>query len=262
MIAQVVGPLTWRPMSDNPPYQAIADQLRAEVLAGTWDRPDVPFPGARAVGERFGVSIHTASRAIQQLAAQGLLVTKGGQRPLVVHPDERSTAWPLTRRYARARAAQGLVFASDVSGDMRKATITRGWVLPSPAVARLLRVDPGVDVFRRVSRTYLGNRPVEDTAMHFPPAVIADVPGLATDDDIQVVRLIEATGRKITRTVNRLRARQASAQEIDLLQLVAPAVVFEHTHGTYGADDEPLEAVVNIKPADNTVLTFETYEGD
>ena len=200
MLSEVAGPLRWRPMSDNPPYQAIADQLRAEILAGTWDRPDVPFPGARAVGDRFGVSIHTASRAIQQLAAQGLLVTKGGQRPLVVHPDERSTAWPLTRRYARARAAQGLVFAADVPGDMRKATISRRWVLPPPAVARLLRVDPGVDVFRRVSRTYLGDRPVEDTAMHFPPAVVADIPGLATDEQIQVVRLIEATGRKITRT--------------------------------------------------------------
>lgn len=262
MLAESAGPLRWRPMSDSPPYQAIADQLRAEILAGTWDRPDVPFPGARAVGERFGVSIHTASRAIQQLAAQGILVTKGGQRPLVVHPDERSTAWPLTRRYARARAAQGLVFAADVSGDMRKATISRGWVVPSPAIARLLRVHPGVEVFQRVRRTYLGNRPVEDTAMHFPAAVITDVPGLAADEDIQVVRLIEATGRTITRTVNRLRARLATAQESDLLQLVGPAVVFEHIHGTYGADDEPLEAVINIKPADGSVLTFETYEGD
>jgi GntR family transcriptional regulator len=249
-------------MSDSPPYQAIADQLRAEILAGTWDRPDMPFPGARAVGERFGVSIPTASRAIQQLAAQGLLVTKGGQRPLVVHPDERSTAWPLTRRYARARAAQGLVFAADVPGDMRKSTISREWVHPSPAIARLLRIDPDVQVFRRVSRTYLADLPVEDTAMHFPAAVVADVPGLATDDDIQVVRLIEATGRKITRTVNRLRARLASRQETDLLRLTAPAVVFEHAHGTYGADDEPLEAVINIKPAEGTVLTFETYEGD
>ena len=85
-------------MSPNPPYQAIADELRAEILAGTYDRPDVPFPGARAVGERFGVSMPTASRAIQHLAAEGLLVTKSGQRPLVVHPDDRSTAWPLTRR--------------------------------------------------------------------------------------------------------------------------------------------------------------------
>jgi hypothetical protein len=60
-LSELAAPLSWRPMPDNPPYLAIADQLRAEILAGTWDRPDVPFSGARAVGERFGVSIHTAS---------------------------------------------------------------------------------------------------------------------------------------------------------------------------------------------------------
>lgn len=249
-------------MSDSPPYQVIADQLRAEILAGTWDRPDVPFPGARAVGNRFKVSIHTASRAIQQLAAQGLLVTKGGQRPLVIHPDERSATWPLTRRYARARATQGLVFASDVSGEMRKTTITREWITPSPVIARLLRIDPETQVFRRASRTYVNDRPVENTAMHFPAAIVSGVPRLTAEDDIHVVPLIEATGRKITRTVNRLHARLATIREIDLLHLVTPAVVFELIHGTYGADDEPLEAVINVKPANGTVLTFETYEGD
>lgn len=250
-------------MSDTTAYQAIADQLRAEILAGTWDRPDMPFPGARAVGERFNVSIPTASRAIQQLAAQGLLVTKTGQRPLVVHPDARTTAWPLTRRYAKARAAQGLVFAGDIKGEMRKVTVDHAWVTAPPVIAQFLRVDPGTRIFRRLSRTYLNDRPVEDTAMHFPAAVVADVPELETADNIQVVRLIEATGRKIIRTVNQVRARLATPQESELLQLLTPAVVFEHTHGTYGADDEPLEAVINIKPAgDGTVLTFETYEGD
>lgn len=219
-------------MSDTAPYQAIADQLRAEILAGTWDRPDMPFPGARAIGERFGVSIPTASRAIQQLAAQGLLVTKAGQRPLVVHPDARTTAWPLTRRYAKARAAQGLVFAGDVQGELRKVTISREWAAPPPVIAQFLRVDPGAQILRRVSRTYLNDRPVEDTAMHFPATVVADVPELETAESIQVVRLIEATGRKITRTVNQVRARLATPQESELLQLLTPAVVFEHAHGT------------------------------
>jgi GntR family transcriptional regulator len=249
-------------MADRPPYQAIADELRAQILAGRWDRPDMPFPGARVVGERFDVSIHTASRAIQQLAGQGLVITRGGQHPLVVHPDQRSTAWPLTRRYAQARAAQELVFAADVPGDMRKTTIDRNWTAAPLPIAQLLRVDPGVRVFRRSSRTYLNDRPVENTAMHFPASIIEAVPRLEVDDDIRVVALIEATGRKITRTVNRLTARLATVEEADLFQLGSSAVVFEHTHGTYGADDEPLEAVVNIKPAGGAVLTFETYEGD
>jgi GntR family transcriptional regulator len=36
----------------------------------------------------------------------------------------------------------------------------------------------------------------------------------------------------------------------------------EHTHGTYPSTNEPVEAVINVKPAEGTVLTFDTYEGD
>jgi DNA-binding GntR family transcriptional regulator len=176
-------------------------------------------------------------------------------------PSATEQTWPLSRRYARARDNQGLVFSADVAG-IRKATISREWITPSPAIAQLLRVDPGAQVFRRVSRTYLGDQPVEDTAMHFPAAVIADAPALETDDTIQVVRLIEATGRRITRTDNQVRARPATDEERALLQLPdAAGIVLELIHGTYGPDDEPLEAVINVKPATGVVLTFQTDEG-
>jgi hypothetical protein len=38
-------------------------------------------------------------------------------------------------------------------------------------------------------------------------------------------------------------------------------VVIEITHATYGVGDEPLEAVVSIRPATGNVIVFETYEG-
>jgi hypothetical protein len=38
-------------------------------------------------------------------------------------------------------------------------------------------------------------------------------------------------------------------------------VVIEITHATYGVEDEPLEAVVSIRPAAGNVIVFETHEG-
>jgi hypothetical protein len=38
-------------------------------------------------------------------------------------------------------------------------------------------------------------------------------------------------------------------------------VVIEITHATYGVGDEPLEAVVSIRPALGNVVVFETHEG-
>jgi hypothetical protein len=38
-------------------------------------------------------------------------------------------------------------------------------------------------------------------------------------------------------------------------------VIIEITHATYGVGDEPLEAVVSIRPAAGNVIVFETSEG-
>ena len=48
----------------------------------------------------------------------------GDGTPLVVRPDERTIVWPMTRRHARARAAQGLIFASDVPGETDRSSTT------------------------------------------------------------------------------------------------------------------------------------------
>ncbi len=49
-------------------------------------------------------------------------------RAIPAPPELRATKWPLTGRYRRARAAQGLIFAGDVSGVVRKDTVARDWV--------------------------------------------------------------------------------------------------------------------------------------
>lgn len=76
----------------EPPYQTIAKTLRTEILAGEWDHPGEPFPGARLIGERFGVSISTASRAIQLLGAWGLVSLRDSQSALVAPPAKRPLA--------------------------------------------------------------------------------------------------------------------------------------------------------------------------
>jgi hypothetical protein len=45
------------------------------------------------------------------------------------------------------------------------------------------------------------------------------------------------------------------------LQPLANRLVIEITHATYGVGDEPLEAVVSVRPAVGNVIVFETYEG-
>lgn len=248
------------PMTKEPEYLSIARTLRAEVLDGSYD-DDGSLPGNAAIAQRFDVNLKTAGRAIQHLVAEGLLVTRPGLRPVVVPPDRRTTAWPMTGRYARARTGTGLIFATDVTGEVRKDTVQREWVEAKIALAQLLRVKVRSRIFHRASRTYINNVLAEGTSMYFPATIVARVPRLESDERIQVLPLLEEAGYVVTRTVNEVRARLANHVEQGLFGIGGTEVVIEQTHGTYGDKDEPLEAVINVRPAADNVITFETYEG-
>ncbi|MGL5809030.1 MAG: UTRA domain-containing protein [Nocardioides sp.] len=244
----------------DPEYLAISRVLRAELIAGNYDE-DGSLPGNATIAERFDVNLKTAGRAIQQLIAEKLLIARPGMRPLVVPPERRAAAWPMTGRYARARNSDGLLFATDVTGAVEKATVLTRWETVPIALADLLQVDVATTVFRRDSRTTINGVLSEQTSMFFPRSVIERAPGLEADPKIKVVALLEAAGYQIDRTINEVRARHASPDEQISFGIDAGAVMFEQIHGTYDTTGEPLEAVINLRPASGNVLTFETYEG-
>jgi GntR family transcriptional regulator len=245
-------------MPKKPEYVSIAETLKTELLAGRYD--DEPLPSNGALAERFDVNLKTAGRAVQQLVAEGLLIARPGMRAVPVPQDQRATRWPMTGRYARARAAQSLVFDSDITGDIQKETTLRAWEEAPYLVARLLNVEPGVRIFHRHSRTLVDGKVTEDTSMFFPSAVIEAAPKLEQQDNIRVVPLIEEAGFVVTRTVNEIRARHASEAEQEIFGVGPEEIVLEHAHGTFGANGEALEAVINVRPSRDNVVTFDTYE--
>ncbi|MEM7342374.1 MAG: GntR family transcriptional regulator [Actinomycetota bacterium] len=249
-------------MAREPEYIAIAAELRGEIQAGVYDETGT-LPGTSTLAERFRVNMKTAGRAIQQLAAEGVVIPRRGLTPLVQPPDQRATAWPMTGRYARARAATGLLFGDDVPGTLRKDTVSIDWVAADMQAAGLLGCDVGERILRRQSRTVVDGITVENTAMHFPESIVAAVPQLAEPADIRVVELIEGAGYSIDRTANRIYARLATDAEQSIFGQDggAPIVVVEQAHSTYEADGQVVEAVVNVRPAAGNVITFDTYEG-
>ena len=111
---------------------------------------------------------------------------------------------------------------------------------------------------------------VAELSVSYFPADVAEGTLLTTPGDFPpggVVRVLEDAGHRIIRTYNEARSRLATDQELDAfgtdpaLQPLTSRVVLEITHATYGLGDEPLEAVVSIRPAAGNVIVFETYEG-
>jgi DNA-binding GntR family transcriptional regulator len=256
-------------------YGQIAAAIRADILAGAYEpSPDDPtrdeLPGAAELGSHYGVSDKTAARAVQQLISEGLVLGRPGLRPVVVPRSQRSDRWPMNRRYARAREARGLVFGDDMQGRqvVKRATHT-GWTNAPEPIAALLRLTPGERVWVRARELLIDGRIAELSVSYFP-ASVAEGTALTAPGDFPpggVVGALEGAGHRVLRTYNEARSRLATDEERRAfgtdpnLKPLEGRVVLEITHGTYGTEDEALEALVSVRPADGNVIVFETYEG-
>jgi DNA-binding GntR family transcriptional regulator len=263
------------PLPRQTAYGQIADLLRAEILAGDYEPTDDnprrnELPGAAELGARFGVSGKTAGRAVQQLIAEGLVTSRPGLRPIVVPRRHRPARWPMNRRYARAREARGLVFGADMQGrEVQKPVVSTGNVpAPAPAAA-LLRIEPGQEVWARARQALIDDR-VGELSVSYLPLELAERTVLTTPGQFPpggMVAALESTGHRVTWTANEARARLATDEELQAFgpdPALAPLhsrIVIEIMHATYGADDEPLEVVISVRPAEDNVIVFETYEG-
>lgn len=61
----------------RPPFRQVADQLRAEILNGTYE-PGDRLPSQAVLTERFGVSRMTVQQALRELRHERLIVSRQG----------------------------------------------------------------------------------------------------------------------------------------------------------------------------------------
>jgi GntR family transcriptional regulator len=256
-------------------YAQIAADLRRAISSGEYEpSSEAPYgrelPSAAELGVRYHVSAKTAARALQQLVTEGLAEARSGMRATAIPRAQRTVRWPMAGRYARAREAGGLVYATDMQGhEVDKQVTGTGWVAVPPSLAAALGVDADARVWSRLRRMLVDGNTAELSVSYFPVPVTELAPDLMTDGPFPtggVVGVLERAGLRIVRTANEVRARLATPEELDAfgtdtsLQAVAGRVVLEVSHITYGAADQPLEAVVSVRPAADNAVAFETDE--
>jgi GntR family transcriptional regulator len=85
-----------------PLYRPIREQLLAGLQAGEW-RPGEPIPSENELATRFGVSQGTVRKAIDELAAENLLVRRQGRGTFVASHQESRAQF----RFLRLRPNDG-----------------------------------------------------------------------------------------------------------------------------------------------------------
>ena len=216
----------------SPLYQQIKALMVRELQAGTW-RPGEAIPSETELAARFKVSQGTVRKAVDELAAENLLVRRQGKGTFVATHAEQKTQFRFLRLAPDSGEASG----------MQRRFIDCVRQRPSPALARALQLRPNDAVIRVRRVLSFRDVPVVLDDIWLPAALFKGL----TAERLSAYRgpmygLFETGfGVHMIRAEEKIRAVAADAASAALLGLApgAPLLSVERLSMTYG--DKPVE---------------------
>ncbi|MGW0579222.1 GntR family transcriptional regulator [Streptomyces sp. NPDC002920] len=220
-------------------YAEIATHFRRQITDGELN-PGDEMPSYAEASKQFKVNRTTVVRAYDILKSEGLIVSRPGKgttvaaRPSVVISgvDRLDRLNRTGRRYGPGEDSTGHRVMWRSAYD--------------PEVCRALEIEPGDEVVIRIRTFRQDGRPTSIGVSVYTPRTVAEVGELAEEGRMQRYFgdvYTERTGREVTKGQRTAHARQASQDEIDALQLNAPAhmaVAVLVTNVTFHDEDGPL----------------------
>lgn len=171
MIGKQAGAARLDPGTRVPLYQQIYVILRTRIEEGAL-APGERIGGEMEICEGFGVSRITARRALNELAADGLVVRARGRGTRVADLRPERAARPL-----RA-SIDGLLENVDHIGRTTAVRVLDfGYVAAPPDIAQALGLAPGARVQRAVRVRRLGERPMSYLTTFVPEDIGALIEG-------------------------------------------------------------------------------------
>ncbi len=134
----------------SPLYQQIKDLLLQSLQRGEW-KPSEAIPSEMDLAKRFGVSQGTVRKAVDELAAENLLVRRQGRGTFVATHSEQQVRY----RFLRLRPDQDAPEALPTQRDFISVKPLRA----SAEIARLLAMKTGDGVLQARRLLRFGGRP-------------------------------------------------------------------------------------------------------
>jgi len=215
-----------------PRYKAIAGQMRGALAEGEWKAGEA-IPAERSLSNRFGVSIGTVRKAIDELVAANLLIRQQGRGTFVashnrdrllfyffhIAPEQGAKQYPEVKlvAFARGKADRG-------EGE-------------------LLRITAGDPVFRIRNLLHLNDHPVILDDLTLPAARFG---GLTEKQFVHRPSTIynlyqDAFGLSVVTTRERLRATLADAETAQLLGVSKGTALLSIRRTALSYNDDPVE---------------------
>ncbi|BCJ77852.1 GntR family transcriptional regulator [Catellatospora sp. IY07-71] len=151
---------------EQPAYRRVADRLRELILSGELAE-GAQLPSLREIAARYGVATSIATRALDVLRTDGLVVSRPGAGTYVRRFERIVRSSP--GRLAQARWRQGAsVQDHDTGPRTRTVDVVIGDVPAPDFVAGALGIAPGAPVLSRARRFVVEERVVQLATSYLP----------------------------------------------------------------------------------------------
>jgi GntR family transcriptional regulator len=251
-------------MAQPPMYQQIAEDLRAQIAAGTL-APGTRLPTELELSDRHAASRNTVRDAIKRLMSQGLVESRPGLGTFVTRTIEPFVTVlsprPATGIASADEASETYLSSVHTQPRQARASAPKVEVLPCPReIALRLRVMPGVQVISRHQVCHIDETPwLLQTSFYPLDFITAGAIRLLLAEDISegtVKYLASALGLEQVGYQDWVTVRGPDNTERAFFGLMHDATVFELFRTAYAQDQRPTRVTVTAYPADRNQIVF------
>lgn len=231
-------PGSWRSFRTNsalpePLYHQIFAMLRERILDGSF-APGSSFPSESELEAALSVSRITARRALDELAARGLILRGQGRR---------STVAPYRPRTRLLAGVEGMIENNRRMGDLTTVELLEQADVPAgPELLKQLRLKRGELVQRSVRVRSIEGVPFSYAITHLPRRVagLIQAERMSTEP---LIELLERAGIVIGRAEQTISARNATSEVARALHVDVGSALLESERVVYDSADRPVEAI-------------------
>jgi len=215
-----------------PLYKEVKRQMMGALTEGEW-KPGEAIPSERKLSARYGISIGTVRKAIDELVAENILIRQQGRGTYVASHNRDRMLFYFFHVVPEA--------GTKAYPDVRLLSLGRGKA--DRAEAERLAIAPADPVLRIRNVLSLGGAPIILDDIVLP---VARFPGLTERQFRARTSTIynlyqEAFGISVVKTSERLRAILADADAAALLALPAGAPLLQIRRVALSYHDDPVE---------------------
>ncbi|MFD5550633.1 GntR family transcriptional regulator [Streptomyces goshikiensis] len=239
-------------MSREAPYLAVADVLRARILAGEWEIGE-RLPSRARLAVEYGVGRNVMQRAVDRLIIDGLLEGRAGSGTYLRMPRERLRLVRSRHHERQDRRERGRADAWDSHSQVR---------VPAPeTIAERLAISSG-DLCVHTHYEFLAEgQPVQLSASWEPMAITDGTPIVLPEQGPLagkgVVERMRSIGVVISTVVEVPRPARATQRQANLLGISVGDLVLQIERTIFDTDGRPVETADMVIPDARREVVYE-----